>query len=174
MPPPVSELAAVRRARPEEHAAVGRITVRAYEADGFLLLDDPYAHRLADVAQRAAQADVWVAELDGDVVGTVTWCPRGSPYRELAVRADQAEFRMLAVEPTVRRRGVARALVDACLARARADGAREMVLSSLPQMLDAHRLYAAYGFARAPELDWVVQDAPEGTDVTLWGFRLPL
>ena len=149
--------------------------MRAYAGDGFLLADDPYAHRLADVADRARQAEVWVAELGDEVVGTVTWCPLGSPYRELAARDDQAEFRMLAVDPTIRRRGVARALVDACLARARADGAREMVLNSLPQMVNAHRLYAAYGFTRAPELDRIVRDeASDGAAVTLWGFRLPL
>jgi GNAT superfamily N-acetyltransferase len=71
-----------------------------------------------------AAAEVWVAELAGRLVGTVTWCPPGSQYREIASRDDQAEFRMLAVDPTVRRQGVARALVDACLARARADGSR--------------------------------------------------
>ncbi|CAN5119700.1 GNAT family N-acetyltransferase [soil metagenome] len=164
----------VRPARTDEHVAVGRITVGAYAADGFLGEDDPYAAQLADVTDRAGQAEVWVAELGGAVVGTVTWCPRGSPYRELAGRDDQAEFRMLAVDPTLRRRGVARSLVDACLARARADGAREVVLNSLPQMFDAHRLYAAYGFIRAPELDRVLHAARDGDGVTLWGFRLPL
>ena len=57
---------------------------------------------------------------------------------------------MLAVDPTARRQGIARALVDACLARARADGAREVVISSLPDMVKAHGLYARLGFVRAP------------------------
>lgn len=152
---------------------MGAVTVRAYAADGLLLADDPYAVRLADVADRAVRAQVWVAEVGGVVVGTVTWCPPGSAYRELAARDDQSEFRMLAVDPAARGRGVARLLVDACLQRAHADGAGEVVLSSLPEMLAAHRLYAAYGFTRAPELDWVVPDTP-GDGVALWGFRLPL
>ncbi len=48
--------AAVRPARADEHAAIGRITVRAYAADGFLGEDDPYVAQLADVAHRAGQA----------------------------------------------------------------------------------------------------------------------
>jgi ribosomal protein S18 acetylase RimI-like enzyme len=167
-----------------EHAEVGCITVAAYAAEGFLPPDDPYEAQLADVRARAAGAEVWVAELDDRLVGTVTWCPDGSSYRELATSADQGEFRMLAVDPQVRRRGVARALVDACLERAHRDGAREVVLCSLPEMTKAHALYRSLGFRRAPELDWEPRAgsdelAAAGTTVTvepivLWGFRLPL
>ena len=34
---------------------------------------------------------------DGRIAGTVTWCPPGSPWRDLARRPEQAEFRMLSV-----------------------------------------------------------------------------
>lgn len=161
--------AVVRPLVPGEEAEVARITVAAYTAEGYLLADDPYAAELADVASRAQGAELWVAELDGKVVGSVTWCPPGSAYRELATADDQAEFRMLAVDPAVRRRGVARVLVDACLARARVDGAREVVLCSMPDMTAAHGLYERLGFVRAPELDWAPREA-----LVLWAFRLPL
>jgi GNAT superfamily N-acetyltransferase len=152
-----------------EHDEVGRITVAAYVAEEYLIENDPYAEELADVRRRAADAEVWVAELDGRLVGTVTWCPLGSDYREIASRDDQAEFRMLAVDPTARRQGIARALVDACLARARADGSREVVISSLPEMVGAHGLYARLGFVRAPDLDWEPRPS-----LVLWAFRLLL
>jgi GNAT superfamily N-acetyltransferase len=159
----------IRPIAADEHDEVGRITVAAYVAEEYLVENDPYAEELADVRHRAAAAEVWVAELDGRLVGTVTWCPPGSQYREIASRDDQAEFRMLAVDPTVRRQGVARALVDACLARARADGAREVVISSLPDMVKAHGLYARLGFVRAPDLDWEPRPS-----LVLWAFSLPL
>lgn len=152
-----------------EEAEVARITVAAYAAEGYVLEDDPYALELSDVTERASKAEVWVGTLDGRLVGTVTWCPPGSAYRELATSDDQAEFRMLAVDPEVRRQGVARALVDACLARARSDAARELVLCSLPAMVPAHRLYGRLGFVRAPELDW--EPRPQ---MVLWAFRLTL
>ena len=76
---------------------------------------------------------------------------------------------MLAVAPAGRGHGVGRALVEACLERARTAGMTEVVMSSLPEMTTAHRLYGTFGFTRAPELDFT--PAPQ---VDLWAFRLPL
>ena len=76
---------------------------------------------------------------------------------------------MLSVGAAGRRRGVGRALVEACLDQARAAGMREVLLSSLPQMAAAHALYRELGFVRAPELD----HSPK-PHVDLWGFVLDL
>jgi hypothetical protein len=46
------------------------------------------------------------------------------------------------------------ALVTLCEERARGHGASRLVLSSLPTMADAHRIYARLGFTRLPQLDW--------------------
>jgi GNAT superfamily N-acetyltransferase len=160
---------AVRRAGPSDLGPAGELTERAYRVDGFLERDDGYATFLRDAASRSGQAELWVAVEDDTVLGTVTYCPTGSPLRELAVRDDQAEFRMLAVDPKARGRGVGQALVEQCIARARRSGAREVVISSLSAMHAAHRLYASLGFARACELDW--SPHPE---VVLLGYRLVL
>lgn len=141
----------VRRVREAEHAAVAALTLDAYEP--FLVgPDDPYRQRLADVATRDREAEVWVAELDGVVVGTVTMCPPGSPWRE-AGRDDEGEFRMLAVSPAAHRRGVGRALAQAVVDRFEAGGLTGVVLSSLPVQREAHRVYARLGFERTPERD---------------------
>jgi ribosomal protein S18 acetylase RimI-like enzyme len=164
----------VRRAEPAELTAVGELAVTAYRADGLISRadrpEDHYAPILRDAATRDVEAEVWVA-VDGaaQVLGTVTWCPPGSSWREVAKSSDEGEFRMLAVAPVSRRRGVARALVEACLARARADGMHAVVLSSLPEMTAAHRLYRELGFVRTPELDHRPIPA-----VHLWTFRLDL
>ena len=71
--------------------------------------------------------------------------------------------------PSARGRGVGRALVTACLDRARALGLTEAVLCSLPDMTPAHRLYESFGFMRRPDLDWSPFDG-----VTLWGFSLDI
>ena len=166
---------AVRVARPEEYGAVGALTAGAYQADALLdahesPVDAAYEVKLRDAARRAREAELWVVvDGDGVLLGTVTWCPPGSPWRQLALAEHQAEFRMLSVAPAGRRRGVARALVEACLDRARSDGAREVVIWSHPRMLGAHALYARLGFERASDLDG--SPAP---GVLLWGFRLPL
>ena len=146
----------VRRVSPAELAAVGELTVEAYMADGYGAAYGDYVHELRDAAGRDRDAEVWVAVAGatGEPVGNVTFCPVGSPYRELAVDDTEAEFRMLAVAPSVRRRGIARLLTQHCLDRARELGQRRMVMCSDWRMAAAHSLYTGMGFRRLPERDW--------------------
>lgn len=142
----------VRRVREDEHARVGAMTVAAYAP--FLSPDDPYALRLADAARRDREAEVWVAvDEAGELVGNFTVCPPGSVWRELAGDGE-GEFRMLAVDPPAQRRGVGEVLALAVVERFRAEGAAAVVLSSLPAMHGAHRLYERLGFTRRPDRDW--------------------
>lgn len=159
----------IRLAHPEEYAAVGDLTVEAYTVDGFLDEGEDYTNHLRDAADRAADAELWVAANGSRFLGSVTYCPPGSRHCEVATGPDQGEFRMLAVAPRSRRGGVGRALVEQCIARSRTLGHRELVLSSLASMTAAHGLYAALGFVRAPELDW--RPIPQ---IELLGFRLTL
>jgi ribosomal protein S18 acetylase RimI-like enzyme len=156
---------AVRLMRPDEAADVGRVTVDAYVYDGFLTRDDQYTAELAQAAHRSTAAEVWVYEAGGDVAGTVTFCPPGSEYREVAVDGE-GEFRMLAVSPAARGCGVAKALIDLCFARCRELGLTALVLCTLPAMTNAHGLYRSFGFERDESLDW--SPTPE---ILLIGYR---
>ncbi len=159
----------IRLAEESEYTAIGETTVRGYVSDDLLSNSDFYAERLRDVAARAADSEVWVAvDDDGRVLGSVTFCPLGSSYRELAEDTD-GEFRMLSVDPAARGRGVGRALVAQCVQRSRELGFTDVVLCSAPAMHTARRLYASAGFVRDPALDW---SPVEG--VLLEGFRLTL
>jgi ribosomal protein S18 acetylase RimI-like enzyme len=162
----------IRRVRPDEYDVVGDLIVRGYGPhltmpDGSF--DDEYAQMLRSSAQRDSEAELWLAVEDGCILGCVTWCQVGSPYRELAVDATQGEFRGLAVDPDARGRGAGRALVEHCLAQARKEGLSEVVLCSLPEMKPAHHLYESLGFGRRPEMDW---SPVEG--VVLWAFSVRL
>jgi ribosomal protein S18 acetylase RimI-like enzyme len=164
----------VRVAREDEYAAVGALTVAGYEADDYLLrsngsYDHDYASWLADTAPRGRGSVLLVAADGDELLGTVTWCPPGSPDRQLAVADNQGEFRTLSVAPAGRRRGVGRALVVDCLERARAAGLTEVVLCSVSVMKPAHTLYESLGFGRRPELDWFPRP-----DVHLWAYSLDL
>lgn len=142
----------VRAARPEEFADVGQLLVAAYGPSG-MAAEEPYWEALRDTAARERDAEVWVAEVDGRVGGTVTWAGHGSGQREIG-QDGEAEFRMLGVAPMLQGRGIGRALVDAVVGRARQDGYAALVMCSDSWMVSAHRLYEGAGFVRLPERDW--------------------
>jgi ribosomal protein S18 acetylase RimI-like enzyme len=94
------------------------------------------------------------------VAGAVTYVPGPGPYATFE-DDQEAGMRMLAVAPEWRRRGVGRALVEACIARARSEGRTRLSLHTMPTMTAAHELYQTLGFRRAPENDrWVSADVP--------------
>jgi ribosomal protein S18 acetylase RimI-like enzyme len=144
----------IRRAEPRDHDVVGDLTLRAYVADGLSSVESDYVDLLQDAASRAEKAELWVA-VDGDdrVLGSVTLSPPGSPYREIS-RAGEGEFRMLAVDPQARGRGIGEALARWCIERSRNLGDRRMVLCTQRENATAIRLYARLGFVRLPERDW--------------------
>ncbi len=157
----------MRAARTDELDAAGRAVRAAYEHDGYA--HGGYLGTLADARDRARDAEVAVAlTRDGEVIGSVTFALPGSRWAERS-KPGEAEFRMLGVLPTARGLGAGGALVDWCVARARALGRRRLILSTLSQMAPAHRLYTARGFVRRPDLDWVPEDG-----VLLLGFGLEL
>ena len=158
----------IRRALPEEYAAIGDITVSAYLADGLVEPGSDYDVVLRDAASRAEKAELWVAEGPDGLAGTVTFCPLGSPYREIGTDTE-GEFRMLAVSPTAHGLGVGKALTRHCLDRSRDLEFTAVVLSSSTKMATAHHIYSSLGFTRLPERDWTPVPG-----VDLIAFRLVL
>lgn len=143
----------IRRAEPRDHVAIGAATVAAY-ADLQQAAEAGYTDKLRDAATRDREAELWVAVDEQEaVLGTVTVCHDGSPWREIG-RGEEGEFRMLAVTPAAQGYGVGAALVRLCIDRFREVGAPGIVLSTLPNMHAAHRLYERHGFERLPDRDW--------------------
>ncbi|TDW81612.1 ribosomal protein S18 acetylase RimI-like enzyme [Kribbella pratensis] len=141
----------IRPAVPAEYDAVGELTVEAYSHDGFVRGE--YAMTLRAAADRAAKAELWVAADASGLLGTVTYCPVGSVYREIG-RDDEGEFRMLGVAGRARGLGIGTALTERCISRTRELGQRRIVMSSAVYMTTAHRIYERLGFVRLPERDW--------------------
>lgn len=150
----VSELE-IRRVAADEHDAVDELVRRAYEhdygaRDGG---DDPFRHS----SYRARRSEVWVAADGGELVGTVTV---GRP--ELGalmedLREGELDFRLLAVAPEARGRGIGEALTRLVIERARERGFSGVFMKSGPQMLGAHRLYTRIGFRRDEERDGLIR-----------------
>ena len=137
---------------PADCNAIDQLTARAYAPSGFAA-DDPYFIEILNAAQRAQQALVLVARQNSVPVGTLTCALPGSSWQEIA-GADEAELRILAVEPAQQRQGIGSALVRASIEHARRAGCTALVLSSAAWMHAGHRLYERLGFHHTPERDW--------------------
>lgn len=143
----------IRLALPTEYDAAGDLTVDAYAHDGFVPAGSDYALTLRAAGERAEKAELWVAVNATELLGSVTYCPPGSVYREIA-RDDEGEFRMLGVSGAARGLGVGTALTMRCIERTRELGLPRLVMSSAVYMTTAHRLYERLGFTRLPDRDW--------------------
>ncbi len=146
----------VRVVEPEDLEPVGRLPVHAYLADDLLSPDDDYLDELRDAARRADEATVLVAVAGDRIVGTITLAPAGSAYAEIA-RPGEFELRMLAVDPEVRGRRIGEMLMRAAIERGIGWGAHAVVLSTLPSMTSAQRMYERMGLRRTPDRDWDVE-----------------
>ena len=89
-----------------------------------------------------ADARIYVAELDGEIAGAVSlWIqPR------LNWTTPQGWIPDLYVVEGFRRRGAARALLDACVEECRRHRCHVVTLESGHHRTEAHQLYESYGF----------------------------
>lgn len=143
----------IRTARTEEFATVGALTVEVYVGEGHVDAESPYVAELFDTATRSAAAEVLVAVRDGEVLGSLTIARYGTDYAAIA-RPGELEFRMLAVAKRARGAGVGTALVNRVIDTAHAEGLSAVVLTTMPSMPEARRIYERLGFAGVPERDW--------------------
>ncbi|WP_084622508.1 GNAT family N-acetyltransferase [Demequina oxidasica] len=159
----------IREVSPNESSRIseiGELTALAYLADGLVDQAHPYLLALRDAQARAESAHLLMMS-DGEagagaIVGTLTVVAPGSPFIEVAGE-DEFEFRMLAVSPIERGRGLGAKLTKAGMDFAVERGAKRIVLSTMAHMHPAHRLYERLGFERREDLDWVVIDHPDGS-----------
>ncbi len=84
----------------------------------------------------------WVAELDGRRAGAV-YCVRNSD--------EVAQLRLLFVDSEARGQGIGSKLVERCIAFARDQGYKRMVLWTNSSLASARRIYDAAGFEQTKE-----------------------
>jgi ribosomal protein S18 acetylase RimI-like enzyme len=146
-----------REARPDELDATGALMVAAY-AEFRPALPPPawqaYEDEIRDVRRRLAGSTLVVAEDAGRLLGAVTYYPDATKEKNVQWPAAWAVFRLLAVHPDARGRGVGRLLTDECVRRAREAGREALGLHTTLLMNVARAMYEGMGFVRVPELDF--------------------
>lgn len=166
----------VRDARADDADAVAAIVADGLAAKYRPALGDAAARGIAALVRHDLEAGSGsrhlVAELDGRIAGAVHLVIGGAPPPGMTatlvravgpwtalraivvlsllahegVRSDEAYLDELAVAPWARRRGVGRALLEACVREGRRAGRRRLTLWVTTDNAPARALYAAAGF----------------------------
>ena len=147
----------VRDVRADELDATGDLMVAAYLEFTPPNAPSQWQHYLDDiraVRRRLAESTLIVAEDAGRIVGAVTYYADGSKESAGGWPPSWAVFRLLAVHPEARGRGIGRLLVEECIRRARAAGAAAVGLHTTHLMSVARAMYERMGFVRVPDRDF--------------------
>ena len=95
------------------------------------------------IGKRIIEGPVWVASVDGAIVGTVAAVSKG----------EALYIRGMAIVPEGRGNRIGQRLLDEIENHALRNGHRRLTLSTTPFLTRAIRLYEAAGFHRTPESD---------------------
>ena len=164
----------IRKALFNEEEMIREQRVKAYEEHAQSIPEghwDALKKAISSDADEQRDVELLVAELDGEVVGSVALFPaKSDAYKGLVDMLDYPEIRMLAVTPQARHKGVAEALIKECIRRTKENGSQYIGLHTADFMKTAMRLYERMGFVRLPQFDF--QPADDG--IIVKAYRLSI
>lgn len=148
--------ATIRPINSAEFDLVGELCVNAYVNAGFIEPGDPYVATLRGTERRvkANLAEVVVATVGDEVVGTVTLAPFGSDLT-IVCHPGEVEPRVLAVAANRARLGIGRQLVEFTEQWARDHGLHTVVVCVANGNQAAFEMYVRHGFIHDEDRDWV-------------------
>jgi ribosomal protein S18 acetylase RimI-like enzyme len=142
----------IRRAQAADVGAFARLHGEVQELHVAARPDQFYAAEPPALEARfrelfgSRDAKIWVAELDGGVVGYVVALHQRRPAFTAMPAREWCEIDQIAVAATHRRRGVATALMQAVVDDAHLSGLPNIELNSWSFNQDAHEAFRAFGF----------------------------
>jgi ribosomal protein S18 acetylase RimI-like enzyme len=160
----------IQRATKQDRRAIADLNVEAYSefadsisCDAWAAMESSLRERVGPIAERGTYL---VARTNGEVVGSVAYCPPGKSDLDI-FPPDWATILLLAVSPRYRGQGIGKQLVRECLNLARRDQAQTVGLHTSELMTAARHLYEASGFQQESEL-------PRRSGLRYWRYRLSL
>ena len=165
----------IRKAIAEEHAAIGEMMVKVYESlPGFPSqgAQPAYYQKLREVGSltHSPNIDLYLAEEDEEMLGAVLYINTMQEYGSggNATKETGAGFRLLAVVPSSRGKGIGKLLSQHCIRLAKEYGHDYLFIHTTEAMKLAWGMYERLGFERYEYLDFIQQGFP------VYGFRLKL
>ena len=156
VPAPQHAVLLVRDAVPADYPAIRDVVSAAYRQYADLITHDIFSPYLADVLDLEAHARhgrLFVVEVDERIRGFAAFHPDAT-VQGVGFPPGWASGRALAVHPSARGHGVARALLATGERIAREAGAPVFAFHSSSFMTDAISWYERLGYLRAPEFDF--------------------
>lgn len=144
----------IEEASHSDFSAIAALNVAAYEEFAPSLPSGAWElmqKNLQNVAERAKTSHFLICRVDDAVVGSVAYCPAGNGDPSVFT-PNMASVLLLAVHPQHRGKGLAKALIAACITRAKDERARAIGLFTSELMLTAQRIYKSLGFQLESEL----------------------
>lgn len=167
----------VRKARPSEFEEIGKLMVATYsQLEGFPKPSEQpnYYKKLAAVgefADKPSGALLTAVSPAGTIEGGVVYFGDMHYYGSGGTATQERNtsgFRLLAVSPSARGKGIGKLLTEACINRAREDGNRQIIIHTTMAMQTAWKMYERMGFKRSKDLDFM-----QG-ELAVYGFRMLL
>ena len=167
----------IRNAKPEEFSTIGKLMVDVYsQLEGFpKKTEQPeYYKMLLNVGEFTEKGNteliVAIAD-DNRVVGAVLFFGDLKNYGSggsITKIKNASGFRLLAVDPNERGKGIGKKLSQECIKRATKHNHSQLFIHSTESMKVAWGMYERLGFLRYKEIDFIQGKLP------VFGFKLDL
>ncbi len=167
----------IRDAKPDEFLSIGNLMVEVYsQLEGFpspTEIPEYYEtlRRVGSLTQNPKTRLFIAVSEDGSVDGGLVYFGDIKYYGaddSLNLPQKAAAFRLLAVNPNIRGKGLGKRLIHKCFDQAREEGFEYLVIHSTKYMMVAWNMYERMGFERYPQIDF------EKNGVKVHGFRYRL
>lgn len=167
----------IRNAEPDEFEEIGKLMIKVYsQLDGFPKENEQpeYYKMLANIGEITEKpgAELLVAvSFENKIAGAVVYFGDMKYYGSggtATLEKNAAGFRLLAVDTSMRRKGIGKLLTTECIRKAKEKKMYQMIIHTTKAMQTAWKMYEKFGFKRSEDLDFM-----QG-DLQVYGFRLLL
>ena len=164
----------IRNAHPTEFKSIGELMVHVYsQVEGFPKQDEQpeYYKLLYNIGELTNKqgTELLVAVEENQIIGGVVFFSDMQHYGSggIAIREkDAAGFRLLAVDPLARGKGIGKLLTQECIRKTKEKHLGQLIIHTTQYMRNAWEMYERMGFKRSEDLDFMQGALP------VFGFRL--